>query len=291
MRYSFVFTVLLAKAVVSVKTPIDAALLTTFERYAAFASASYSSDCTIPPYGSVVVNYINDDTTDTQATLFRDDTAAEFILSFRGTSTIQDFITDEEQDLVSCVAPGIECLGCTCAEGYLGQYNAVADQVKSDIDAGLAEYSGYNLTVTGHSMGGALASLGAASLQGQGYSLVPYSYGQPRTGDQTYADYIDTIYNGTFYRLTHENDGVPQIPSRDDGYEHHSTEYWQSVDPPTTNDTYKCQGQEPADCNQSEIGYGIGSADGIGINLAHLSYFGVSTGDPLDPDAACRGIV
>lgn len=157
----------------------------------------------------------------------------------------------------------------------------------------MAAHQGYGLTVTGHSMGGSLTSIAAVSLQGQGYDLVAYTYGQPRTGDQAYADYVDSIFGGqggTMYRATHSNDGVPQIPSQSDGYRHHTTEYWQSVDPPAADTTFECQGQEPVDCNQSEPGYGIGNG-GIGINAAHLSYFGVSEGDPLDPDAACRGVV
>lgn len=177
-----------------------------------------------------------------------------------------------------------------CSQGYLRQYNAVAADVKAALDAGLTDNPNYNLTVTGHSMGGALASISAASLLGQGTSLTPYTYGQPRTGDQNYANLIDSNFPGTLYRITHKNDGVPQIPSQDDGYRHHSTEYWQSEDPPTTENTFKCTGQEPTDCNQSEIGFGIGNG-GRGINLAHLSYFGISTGNPLDPNAACRGIV
>ncbi|KAK6062598.1 lipase [Seiridium cupressi] len=290
MRYSNLFFLLLADTVISQKTPVDATVLASFKRYAAFASAAYSSDCSEPPYGSTVETYINDVATDTQVTLFRDDAAEEYILSFRGTSDVQDFLTDLDQDLVSCVAPGIECSGCTCSQGYLDQYNAVAEDVKNAIDSGMEQYAGYNLTVTGHSMGGALASLGAASLQGQGLSLVPYTYGQPRTGDQNYADYIDSIFPGTMYRVTHANDGVPQIPSQDDGYRHHSTEFWQSEDPPTTENTFQCQDQEPSDCNQSEIGFGIGNG-GRGINAAHLSYLGISIGDPLDPNAACRGTV
>ncbi|KAF3020096.1 hypothetical protein G7054_g8909 [Neopestalotiopsis clavispora] len=290
MHLAVLLSSILAGVASATKTPIDAGLLATLERYAAFASAAYSSDCSVPPYGSVVETYINDIPTSTQATLFRDDAAEEYIISFRGTSDIQDFLTDLDQDLISCVAPGLECLGCTCSQGYLGQYNAVAAEVKSAIDAGMAEHEGYNLTVTGHSMGGALASLAAASLVGQGLSLTPYTYGQPRTGDPNYADFIDTVFPGTMYRVTHANDGVPQIPYQDDGYRHHSTEYWQSDDPPTTENTFQCEGQEPADCNQSEIGIGIGNG-GRGINAAHLKYFGISIGNPLDPNAACRGIV
>lgn len=113
MYRSLFLTSLLAGLVSTTKTPIDSELLATLERYAAFASAAYSSDCSVPPYGSVVENYIDDVATSTQVTLFRDDASEEYILSFRGTSDVQDFLTDLDQDLVSCVAPGLDCSGCT----------------------------------------------------------------------------------------------------------------------------------------------------------------------------------
>lgn len=142
-------------------------------------------------------------------------------------------------------------------------------------------------------MGAAIASIAGTGLKGLGYSLDVYTYGQPRTGDPTYADYVDSVFGGqggTMYRATHKNDGVPQIPSQSDGFRHHLTEYWQSVDPSSANITYECYGQEPSDCNQSEIGYGIGNG-GIGINAAHLKYFGISIGNPLNPSAACEGTI
>lgn len=191
---------------------------------------------------------------------------------------------------------GTDTLVAKCSQGYLNQLIAVEGQVTDAINAGMAAHAGYSLTVTGHSMGGSLASLGAAALKGQGMSLITYTYGQPRTGNQAYADHIDSEFpvsatgTPTMFRVTHANDGVPQIPSQDDGYRHHTTEFWQSDDPASEANTFQCTGQEPPDCNQSELGLGIGNG-GLGINLAHLEYFGISIGDPLDPDAACEGTI
>lgn len=42
------------------------------------------------------------------------------------------------------------------------------------------------------------------------------------------------------------------------------------------------------DCNNSVPGIGLG-ANGIGINVAHLTYMGMSTGNPLDAGAAACG--
>lgn len=80
-------------------------------------------------------------------------------------------------------------------------------------------------------------------------------------------------------RVTHANDGIPQVPSRKRKYRHHSTEIWI---PPTGDKVYRCFGQEPQDCNARISGYPL--------NSPHFSYFGVSTGNPLYRNAACQGI-
>lgn len=164
-------------------------------------------------------------------------------------------------------------------QGYLQQWNSVAETVTATIRD---QPNNYSLTVTGHSMGASLAVLAAASLKGQGFNLTSYTYGQPRTGDPAFADYIDTMLpKDVLFRVTHSNDGVPQTIPTLAGYRHHKTEYW-ALDPPSAANTFKCEGDEPADCNNSVKGIGLG-ANSTGINAAHLLYFGISIGNPLNP--------
>lgn len=111
---SLTFASLLLSGVLAQKTQVSTTVYDQLSRYARFASASYSSSCANPPFGSSVAKYFVNTPTDTQVTLFRDDNAKEYILSFRGTSSVQDFVTDLDQTLVSCsAADGISCLGCT----------------------------------------------------------------------------------------------------------------------------------------------------------------------------------
>lgn len=145
MYRSVFLSSLLAGVVSATKTPIDSGLLATLERYAAFASAAYSSNCSVPPYGSFVEDYIDDVATSTQVTLFRDDASEEYILSFRGTSDVQDFLTDLDQDLVSCVAPGLDCSECTVRMISLSVKPASvhkADTHQPDIDSARRVISG-----------------------------------------------------------------------------------------------------------------------------------------------------
>jgi len=82
---------------------------------------------------------------------------------------------------------------------------AVADKVKQN--------AGYEVWVTGHSLGAALASLGAVSLQ----QAVPdvkvssYTFGQPRVGLFDYAKAHDLAIPDA-YRIIHDDDIVPHVP-------------------------------------------------------------------------------
>ncbi|PSN73984.1 alpha/beta-hydrolase [Corynespora cassiicola Philippines] len=263
----------------SAKTPVSQALYDQFLRYTRFSAAAYAALCPNPPGSAVVARFFDQKATDTQAFLMRDDSTKELILTFRGTSTAQDLITDFDQELVAYTSSGVTCNGCTVHKGYLEQWNSIADAVKAAIQD---QSRSYKLTITGHSMGASLAVLAASSLKGQEFDLICYSFGQPRTGNSEFADYINTVLpQDILFRVTHENDGVPQTITMADGYRHHKTEYW-ALDPPSARNTFQCEGDEPVDCNNSVPGTGLG-ANGTGINAAHLRYFGISIGNPLNP--------
>ncbi|CAJ0955227.1 unnamed protein product, partial [Mesorhabditis belari] len=80
-------------------------------------------------------------------------------------------------------------------------YNAMLklwnNGVKDDFFTLRQQYPDYDVWVTGHSLGAAMASLSAGYLAQLG--LVPIekiklvTFGQPRTGDSTYAAFMDTV--------------------------------------------------------------------------------------------------
>ena len=91
---------------------VTSTIFNNIVRYTAFSSAAYGDTCANPPSGSSVVQYFNDGKTDTQATLFRDDTAKEIIIAFRGTSSPKDLDTDLDFLLVPLSATGTKCASC-----------------------------------------------------------------------------------------------------------------------------------------------------------------------------------
>jgi hypothetical protein len=83
----------------------------------------------------------------------------------------------------------------------------------------------YKITLTGHSLGGAVATLAAASLRNAGYTVALYNFGSPRIGGSKISSYI-TKQAGGNYRVTHWNDPVPKLPLLTMGYVHISPEYY-----------------------------------------------------------------
>lgn len=81
----------------------------------------------------------------------------------------------------------------------------------------------YKLVITGHSLGGAVATLAAAVFRKQGLELTLYTFGSPRVGNEALAKYISA--SGTNFRVTHLNDPVPRLPPLTLGYRHIEPEY------------------------------------------------------------------
>nr|CAD2206605.1 unnamed protein product [Meloidogyne enterolobii] len=90
-------------------------------------------------------------------------------------------------------------------------------------------YADYELWVTGHSLGGALASLAAAEIASSGLinaqNIKLLTLGQPRTGNWDWAAAMDQILPYYNYRVVNHRDVIVHLPMRFfEGYHHYSTE-------------------------------------------------------------------
>jgi putative lipase involved disintegration of autophagic bodies len=84
------------------------------------------------------------------------------IISFRGTHSKDDIATDVNYHLVP--ARSI-CLRCEASHGFWRAWSDVKDGVLGTLGGDKKR----KIVVTGHSLGGALASIAAADLRGIGY--------------------------------------------------------------------------------------------------------------------------
>jgi len=69
-----------------------------------------------------------------------------------------------------------------------------------------------NITITGHSLGGAITAITAADLYNQGYKPVSYKFASPRVGDKAFSDLVDRDENSRLYHIYNTSDIVPTLP-------------------------------------------------------------------------------
>lgn len=187
------------------------------------------------------------------------------MLAYRGSNNIRNFFTDS-------VFPKQDCglvTGCQVHVGFGAAWDELAAQTKDALNATLSANPGYRVIATGHSLGGATATLAAAYLRRDGIPMDTYTYGSPRVGNGPFADFV-TNQPGADYRITHTDDPAPRVLDPIYlGYRHTSPEYWFHTGTSTTTnynitDVRVCEGSANKSCNGGEFGFNL---------IAHLYYF------------------
>lgn len=102
------------------------------------------------------------------------------------------------------------------------------DAITKRVGLILKENPRAKLSITGHSLGGALAALYATMLHYTGQTEIAskigavYTFGQPRVGDQDFVNYANSKLKGKFFRVVYCNDVIPRVPFDDHvmGFKH-----------------------------------------------------------------------
>jgi hypothetical protein len=236
--------------------------------FAKYSSAVYQLICP-RPLGNTLVESFANLLTHAHGLVARDDFRREIVVAFRGSYELADVLTDGNLALAPLVSHGVEDNEASVHAGFLISYNSVRNVVLHAVREQLEAFPGYVVVLTGHSLGGALASLAALSVK----SNIPwvavrlFTFGQPRTGDAAFADLLESIVGrDNIYRAVHTWDGVPTVIHENLGYRHHASEYWQFQEPPSVSTVRRCEGQEDPECSHT--------IPSLGINPAHGVYFG-----------------
>lgn len=193
------------------------------------------------------------------------------VISFRGSDSIENFIYDGMFSSTCCEFGD----GCQVEVGFWNSWLSVKDIVNSTVAAAISNFTDHKLVMTGHSLGGAVATIAGATMKDNGFDVDIYTYGGPRVFNDVGANYVSAQTKGGNYRITHLNDAVPKLPPIVLGYRHITPEYWLSdgtdiTDDYNISDIKICTGIANVNCNAGQLGYDI---------LAHQHYFG--------PIAAC----
>lgn len=165
---------------------------------------------------------------------------------FRGSSTIASWIVDVQVTLTNYEE---NCCDSNSCQVHSGIYEAAQKAYSSILHAVkklLELYPGAHVKCTGHSLGGALASLLAMYLhENEIFPTVVYTFGKPRIGNKNYAKcsskLIPTI------RVTHRKDIVPHIPFEMWGYHHECREAYESTTTSENPQVKDCDSEECED--------------------------------------------
>ncbi|KAH7396832.1 Alpha/Beta hydrolase protein [Phaeosphaeria sp. MPI-PUGE-AT-0046c] len=171
---------------------------------------------------STLTEFENSIATDVTGFIALDSTNKLIVLSFRGSRSIRNWITN----VVFPVVPTTICPTCAISKGFWSSWLEAQKNVLATIAAAKAQHPDYKIVATGHSLGGALASIAAGVLRSQGNYVDLYTYGAPKIGLESVAQYLSSTTLGATYRVTHKYDPVPKLPPAFLGYRHISPEYY-----------------------------------------------------------------
>ncbi|WP_205859220.1 lipase family protein [Pleionea sediminis] len=124
------------------------------------------------------------------------------VLAFRGTeaTSVKDIKSDAKAETMACPSGG------RIHEGFNEAYNQIALDLEQTLNA--TENKTKPLYITGHSLGGALATLASKRINHQGGIAACYTFGSPRVGDEEWVSTMKT----PLYRVVNAADCVTMLP-------------------------------------------------------------------------------
>ncbi|KAJ5210438.1 Lipase class 3 [Penicillium cf. griseofulvum] len=266
------FSAAIGQCLAAVTQGISENIYNRLVEMATISQSAYANLCKIPATITTVEKIYNAQT-DINGWVLRDDSRQEIIIVFRGTGSGTNLRLDTNYTLAPFdTLP--KCVGCAVHGGYYLGWISVQDKVESLVKQQATQYPAYALTVTGHSLGASMAAITAGQLSATYDQVRLYTFGEPRTGNLAYASYMNEKFKVAspettqYFRVTHANDGIPNLPPAEKGYVHSGVEYW-SVEPHSSHNMFTCTGNEVQCCE---------AQGGQGVNDAHVTYFGMASG-------------
>ena len=144
--------------------------------------------------------------------------------SFRGSSNIHNWIENIQFRKISPYNNS----NIEIERGFYKEYNFIKKNIIENLSILSKKYETNKLLITGHSSGGALATIMAYDIlkQYNDYKIAYlFNFGSPRVGNKEFVEDFNN-YNITSYRITHYYDMVPHVPEEFLGYRHISNEIW-----------------------------------------------------------------
>ncbi|KAI9292456.1 alpha/beta-hydrolase, partial [Neoconidiobolus thromboides FSU 785] len=175
------------------------------QRVSSFAGAAYCSTHTLTSWkcnhcerigAGIQVKHIFEDLfTGGRGFLALDEAKKQIIVSFRGSYNIQNWVGNarllQSQYLVESGGTDIYI-----HTGFKDGINALLPKFKNEFDTLLKEHGDFKVIVTGHSLGGAMATLASIELKkafGLNWDRIElFTYGEPRVGNLAFAEWFNS---------------------------------------------------------------------------------------------------
>jgi hypothetical protein len=161
------------------------------------------------PSGKVYY-FINDKDTDTNVGITLNDIDQRICIVFRGSESLKDWYYDFEVEQI-CLKNDI-----MVHSGFYNQlfktnvYKSISTQLKKLIKI----YPDYTIYVTGHSLGGALATLCGYCLSNEiNKNIIVVSFASPRIGNNNWKNAFNKNKNLKHFRVTYNRDIVTAFPT------------------------------------------------------------------------------
>ena len=136
------------------------------------------------------------------------------ILAFRGTETFADVMADAYVVKIDYVVPVVNLPGGRVHGGFLRRWEEIRGAVLASVGLGPRK-----LTITGHSLGGAMAALAAIEYAVEGWDVDVVTFGAPRLGDDDFARLLNHILP-MYRRFENRGDPIPYMPTYANGWRH-----------------------------------------------------------------------
>ena len=131
-------------------------------------------------------------------------------IAFRGTEPKQ--LSDVKADLKAWKSKSK--VAGKVHDGFYDEIEKIWNKLKFDIST---RHKGKSISICGHSLGGAMATICAARLSNEGFEVVLYTFGSPRVGNKKFIK----SFNCCHHRWVNNNDAVPKVPLALMGFRHH----------------------------------------------------------------------
>lgn len=261
------------------KPTLDDAEMTKYTRMAMWSAASYCSQDSIvawdcgPRCDGLTANtnvalYFKSAITDTVGfiAIYSDLDAQEdqIVITFRGSVSWTNWVEDMRFVKEPSPWPNKDYPSARVHSGFLDSYSDIATTIRSSIMVLTKRFPTAKIIITGHSLGGAVATLCASDLKfhlGRDYKIELVTYHSPRVGNEQFAGFMAFIFDtekvdpavGNYMtrRFTNRDDPLCHLPPSWLDFLHLPQEVWVNLE----NETKACDPAvvEDPNCSNSVL--------------------------------------